>query len=239
MQIGKDSLRNLLIHENNIPGFPSSSIQMESPVIATLLSLLSHDKDAYVRSEAATHLGRARTRSRKILKGLAEALKRDPQWLVRLCCAESLAKLPSHSSISALRSALYDKNPLVRGYAAASLARMPRAKQSKAWISARLNTETLAAARLRMLAALYSLGHQKSLRELLEFLEHEKPSIVKATANCLMDMVSSKPEIPLFCLVEQLFRRRRGKPSDRSVRMDFSAHLKELERIWPTLPGHI
>jgi HEAT repeat protein len=92
-------------------------------VLATLIYVMSEDKDAELRREVAQTLGRMGEDARGAVKALMRVLGDDKDGLVREAAARALGAMAPHSrnAVGDLGKALDDKHPGTRAAAAAAL----------------------------------------------------------------------------------------------------------------------
>ena len=110
---------------------------------------------------------------KRVLERVRRLLSHDSDWLVRVSAAEALGAFgdTSPDTLASLTTALEtDGAPLVRAYAAESLAELNATGSTKS-IRGRLLREQEPHARASMLMALAKLGDPSSLRVLLDLLE--------------------------------------------------------------------
>ena len=138
------------------------------------------DRSPEVRMRAIEALGR-------LTRGRHPALERalgDRDELVRVQAAESIDRGVDRRTVSALRNALDDGSPLVRGYAAAALGRVG-SRLDRTRLRAQLRSETSDAARLGLLEGLWLLGDRTVLESVVRLLNSRDYRVRCATARAL------------------------------------------------------
>jgi HEAT repeat protein len=116
-------------------------------------------------------------------------LLRDSHHLVRLQAAESLAEIGDPAAIKARRRSLRDRSPLVRSYAAATIG-VIGGPSERALLQSFLIHEKNDAARLGLLTAVYTLGDESALSQLLGLLGSDDFEVRIGTAATLVRSIA-------------------------------------------------
>ena len=142
---------------------------------------------------------------KRVLEPVRRLLSHDSDWLVRVSAAEALGALgdASPDSLASLTTALEtDGAPLVRAYAAESLAELNAAGSTES-INGRLQREQEPRARASMLMALAKLGDLSSLRVLLDMLKEVQDW---ETQTAILHMLQRLVNSQNFSEIEQSIR---------------------------------
>ena len=157
--------------------------------IAPLISKLE-DSDSEVRMIAASGLG-------DLLQGKSsppELVRKlqDPDELVRIETAESLGAIGDTNALPDLWKALEDSSSLVRSYVAGAIGELGTRKDI-ARLEDRLREEKSDTARVGYYQALYKLGKDEALDQLMRMLSQSNDYRVRcAVAKILCDIVDDK-----------------------------------------------
>jgi HEAT repeat protein len=114
-------------------------------------------------------------------------LLKDVSFLVRIATLEGLALLQDFEALPKVVSLLYDENPLVRAYAARSIADL----QGRSYIQTIrdvLKEEDEDSARVGLLEALFVLGDEDALPPFLHLLSSDDYRVRCSVANSLENM---------------------------------------------------
>jgi HEAT repeat protein len=178
------------------PSVRSKAVQIASqfdmkaaiPFVEQLLS----DRSEQVRLGAVGCLGLLGEGSTASCTKL-RALLKDPSFLVRIETLETLVQLGDQDALPAVSRLLCDENPLVRAYAARSIAGLDGTSYGQAIYDA-LAAEKEDSARVGFLEALFLLGNRDVFEALLRDLAATDYRVRCAVANALEDMPLSAAE---------------------------------------------
>ena len=165
----------------------------DAAAIAPLIKTLS-DCDSEVRMSATSSLGTLLTGS-KSPRQLIRMLE-DPNVLVRIEAAESLAAVGDRKALPALWRAINDRSPLVRSYVAGSIGAFGRARDIPK-LEQRLKSERSDTVKVGIYQALYELGRKDMLLSLISLLlESDDYRVRIATAKILGEVVLHESNAP-------------------------------------------
>jgi HEAT repeat protein len=150
--------------------------------IATALA----DRSIEVRYEAAAALGCVLRGRRRAPRALLVAAT-DPNSLVRTCVAEALGEIADPAAVPALKRLIEDRHPVVRSYAASSLATVARTRARRLLQRAVLR-ERSPRARVGAYGGLVALGDRAYVDRLFALLGSRQYRVRCATANTLADL---------------------------------------------------
>lgn len=116
----------------------------------------------------------------------------DKSFLVRIEAMESLAYLGDESALPAIANLLSYKNPLVRAYAARSIAALRGGRAYAQRLKNMLSLEKQESARAGLLEALFLLGEHETFTSLLGLLSSTDYRVRCAIANTLAEIPLDK-----------------------------------------------
>jgi HEAT repeat protein len=155
------------------------------------IAALLKDPNSEVRYHAADALGVLLAGTRKAPSGLIKLIG-DKDSLARVQAIDALEAIQDKSAIRAVLTALSDKDPLVRGHAAAAVAGLG-GRGCRAELRARLANERDPWAEVSFLDSLYRLGDRTVFRRLVAKLTADSYHVRCAAANALADMKLAHP----------------------------------------------
>jgi HEAT repeat protein len=144
---------------------------------------LLRDESRSVRSSAVECLG-ALHEGDAVGASWLYPLLTDPFYLVRIETLESLAQIGDSAALPLIVERLTDDDPLVRAYAARSIAELHGTEFLTA-IERASKTETSENAKVGFADALFALGDERQFPRLLEFLASTDYHVRCAAANAL------------------------------------------------------
>ena len=151
-------------------------------VNASVLDLLT-DKSGIVRHAAVECLG-VLHEGEAVKASWLYPLLRDPVLIVRVETVESLAQIGDRTALPLIAERLEDEDPLVRAYAARSIAEL-EGHEFVAAIERASKTEEDENAKVGFADALFTLGDVKQFSVLLELLSSADYHVRSASANAL------------------------------------------------------
>jgi HEAT repeat protein len=158
-----------------------------------LVEALLNDRSEKVRIAAVECLGTFQGASGLSHEKL-QALLEDASFLVRIETLESLALLRVFKALPKIASLLSDENPLVRAFAARSIAALQGHSYAQA-IHHALKKEKEDAAKVGLLEAQFVLGEEDALSPFLRLLSSDDYRVRCSVANSLEDMPLKKSQV--------------------------------------------
>lgn len=178
------------------------------------LQELTWDEDNEVRYRTIECLGQI---------GFQDALKaircglHDSDELVRVACLEILGEVQDERSVKDIKSLLNDTSSLVRGAAALSLGEIGMSGSIDELLS-RLQVEDDDEVKIPIYAALYTLGQDEYLENLLEGLCNEYYRVRCASANLLTDIANEHNNAKIVEALSLAFHREETVAASSSIK---------------------
>lgn len=175
---------------------------------------LSQDADWEVRYQAIEFIQQS---------GVLDTLKRarqglyDSKELVRVVCLEILGEVHDERSVKDIKSLLNDASSLVRGAAALSLGEIGISGSIDELLS-RLQVEDDDEVKIPIYAALYTLGQDEYLENLLEGLSNEYYRVRCASANLLTDIANEHNNSKIVKALSIAFQREETVAASSSIK---------------------
>ncbi len=198
-----------------------SALEADADIVSALLIAALDDIDQSVRYAGATQAGSAGLPH--LVAVLLRVLEQDRDSMVRVAAAESLGMIGDVMAVPALIHALNDRSPLVRGWAASSLAEFPGSRSTEA-LHERLGLEKRHFVRANILFALISLGESDLLSSLISELRSRNGQVRCATTNMLAELANVANSLMIVDALDACLRRERL----RSVKATVYRALEEM-----------
>jgi HEAT repeat protein len=163
--------------------------------VLPLVVRLLRDKSADVRYDAAESVGLLRRDTRTVYPALRSLLS-DKSALVRIQAVESLALIGDQSALPKIVPLLSDHDPIVRSYAATTIADLNGSRYAKR-VEKALRKERNDLARAGLLEALFLFGKRGTLPELLSLLTSRDYHVRCSAANALEFLPLKRSELTL------------------------------------------
>jgi len=169
--------------------------------------------------------------------GVLDSLKRvrqglyDSKELVRVVCLEVLGEVQDERSVKDIKSLLNDASPLVRGAAALSLGKIGIGESIDDLLS-RLQVEDDDEVKIPIYAALYTLGQDDYLENLLEGLNNEYYRVRCASANLLTDIANEHNNVKIVEALSLAFQREKTVAASSSIK-NALAYINDQNKVRP------
>lgn len=161
--------------------------ETELNAVLPIMDELLCDADEKVRIEALACFQSFQNVPRSSLDKM-HSLLQDKSFLVRIEALECLAYLGDHRALPAIASLLSDISPLVRAYAARSIAALEGGTSYVQQLNDILGSEKHDSARAGILEALFLLGEQKAFTPFLQLLSSTDYRVRCGIANSLAEI---------------------------------------------------
>ena len=204
------------------------SMNSKRAIRALITRLPDHFSE--VRMRAAESLGVLLAGQKKSPVALIRSL-RDPDELVRIEVADSLGAIGDRAAAPALWRAIHDRSPLVRSYAAGAIGELGE-RGDMARLEREVRREGSELSRVGYYQALYMLGKEEGLSELVKLLTSKSYRVRCASARTLCDFEVSRSNASALVRTLRIALKKETTTAGRSsiqasirtIRRQFSKH---------------
>lgn len=182
---GTESLGNLILEHRKYP-----------PELGNKLIKLLKDPEKLVRMEATRVLGILLSGKRKCPPQIIKMLK-DSESLVRMEAAETISVIQDRTALPFLWRAIRDRSALVRRYVAAAIGALG-SRVDLERLQRGLKLERSDKAKIGYYEALYLLGEDSVLTDILKFLDQQDYLLRASAANILCDVVADSNNVDII-----------------------------------------
>lgn len=181
------------------------------------------DKNHFVKVRAIEYLQQFRVK--KAANKLIELLKKAKDALLCTDILEYLADIGHKKAIPIIREMLKSKNSLVRGYAAQALGDL-KDNDSLNLLQRLVSQERSGNCKVRIYYALYRLGENKILSEIIKRLDSGEYRVRCVTAYILADLTNKSNFSKILKLLKDAYKREKNV----AVRSSLKENISKINR---------